>query len=332
MFLDEAEIEVQGGRGGDGCLSFRHDAAGPKGGPDGGNGGRGGNVIFVADRGVTSLGDIARAGILKAECGKPGTGSNCNGKSAPDLVCHVPVGTVFYDRESGELLMDLAMEGQEWMAVRGGKGGRGNKSYATATNQTPREFEFGSLGKTRALRVELKLIADVGLVGLPNAGKSTLLSRCSAARPKIADYPFTTLTPQLGIVERGFVRFVLADIPGLIEGASAGKGLGHQFLRHIERTRLIVHLLDLADAEVEELVNRYRTIRAELMSFSPELAAKPEIVVGNKIDVPEARERLVELRSLLDCEVHGISGVTGEGIDELLKALFVRLGEMGPAP
>ena len=322
MFKDEAIIEVKAGKGGDGCVSFRREYKVPKGGPDGGDGGRGGDVILIADPDATSLIEQVRKRRITARDGGPGTGSNCTGANADTTYVRVPVGTVCFDSETNQQIADLTEPEQQVMLARGGKGGRGNKAFASATHQTPRDFEWGFEGEQRNYRLELKLIADVGLVGMPNAGKSTLLSRCSAARPKIADYPFTTLGPLPGIVELGVERFVMADIPGLIEGASEGKGLGHQFLRHIERTRVIVHLVDLSTGEVEELAKNYRAIRHELESFSPTLAAKQEIIVGNKVDIPEARERLKDFAAAIGKDVVPLSGVTGENLKPLLERLL----------
>jgi GTP-binding protein len=326
MFRDEAVVSVRAGRGGDGCVSFRHEAFAPKGGPDGGDGGRGGSVVFEASRHESSLMDLSRMNLVKAEAGAPGKGANRYGHYGAEKRVLVPVGTMILDAETGELLADLTAEGNHWTAARGGRGGRGNKAFATATNQTPREFEYGEDGQARELRLELKLIADVGIAGLPNAGKSTLLGRVSAAKPKVAAYPFTTLVPKLGIVERGS-RFIMADIPGLIEGASEGKGLGHQFLRHVERCRVIIHMVDLSACEVEELVAAYRTIRHELEAHSETLGHKRELIVGSKLDVTEGRERLPLFAEALGKEVLGISAVTGEGVDRLLDRVQKMLRE-----
>ncbi len=325
MFKDEAVITVKAGRGGDGCVSFRREAFAPKGGPDGGAGGRGGDVTFVADRHESSLLTLMRRRNVKAAPGQPGSGANRFGKDGRDEVVLVPVGTMFFDAETGELLADLTEEGNSWRAARGGRGGKGNKFFASATHQVPREFEYGEPGESRKLKLELRMIADVGLAGLPNAGKSTLLSRCSAAKPKVASYPFTTLEPSLGIVERGFARFIMADIPGLIEGASSGKGLGHKFLRHIERTRILVHLVDLSSGDLEELVANYHTIRRELEAHSPSVASKFEVVAGNKVDVTEAREILPEFAAAIGKPVIPVSGVTGEGIEEFLTHVMREL-------
>ena len=327
MFIDEAEIHVRAGKGGDGCLSFRREKFVAFGGPDGGDGGDGGNVILRAKLGVETLLDFKGKHHWWAVKGGPGAGADRTGASADDLVVELPVGTLVYDRETGVLLKDLAIPGDECLIARGGKGGRGNKGFATATQQAPREFEPGQLGEERHLRLELKLIADVGLVGLPNAGKSTLLSRLSKARPKIAAYPFTTLQPQLGIVElSGERRIVVADIPGLIEGAHDGAGLGDAFLRHIERTRVIVHLVDLCPSHGLSPAQAYRTIRQELAEYSEALAAKPEIIVGNKLDVVGDADALKDFADELGVEVLGISAATGEGLSILTQRLWDMLG------
>ncbi|HVT90424.1 MAG TPA: GTPase ObgE [Tepidisphaeraceae bacterium] len=324
MFVDEAIIHVKAGDGGNGCLSFRREKYIPKGGPDGGDGGNGGSVIFVADINKNTLLDFAGRHHWKAERGEHGMGKKMFGKAGEDLVIPVPPGTVIYDRDEQIMLADLDGPGKQAVIARGGKGGRGNWHFKSSTNQTPRYAEPGTDGQERYLRLELKLIADVGLVGMPNAGKSTLLSVVSSARPKIADYPFTTLQPQLGIADLGGDRrIVLADIPGLIEGAQYGAGLGHAFLRHIERTRIIVHLLDMAPQDGSDPAENYRKIRHELEAFSPELAQKKEIVVANKIDLLVDDSALKKLRkSLKKVEVLAISGATKKGVDDLLDEIW----------
>ena len=301
LFVDEVVIHVRGGKGGDGCVSFRREKYIPKGGPDGGDGGHGGSVILVARAGPNTLLDLAGRHHYRAPDGRPGSGSNCAGKRGAHLVVTVPVGTLVYDATTGVLLKDLVQDGQAVRVARGGRGGRGNAYFVTATHQVPREFEPGLPGQERTLRLELKLIADVGFVGLPNAGKSTLLARLTRARPKIADYPFTTKEPQLGIAELpGFRRLVLADLPGLIEGAHEGVGLGDRFLRHIERTRVIVHLVELCPPEgAPPPAEAYRIIRRELEKYSAALAAREEIVVGTKLDLTEAPEALRTLSAAL---------------------------------
>ncbi|HPD46163.1 MAG TPA: GTPase ObgE [Anaerohalosphaeraceae bacterium] len=329
MFIDEARIWVKAGDGGHGCVSFRREKYIPKGGPDGGDGGDGGNVYFEAVANLDTLLDFSGRHHWQAPNGQPGQGGNKTGSNGADLVIPVPPGTLIYDTDLGVLLKDLSEIGMKVCVCRGGKGGKGNKAFATSVRQTPRIAQNGKPGQERNLRLELKLIADVGLVGMPNAGKSTLISRCSAARPKIADYPFTTLEPVLGIVElSGFRRFVMADIPGLIEGAHAGAGLGHEFLRHIERTRILVHILDILPPDGGDPVHNYTSIRAELHRHSPILTEKPELILLNKIDLdPEGKivdqihERLAEAAGR-EPRIMKISAVTGSGIPQLKEALW----------
>jgi GTP-binding protein len=330
MFIDRAEIYVRGGNGGNGCMSFRREMFVPKGGPDGGDGGRGGSVYLVADESVATLLDMAGRHHWTAENGKPGKGKNMTGRSGQDLVVRLPPGTLIYDRDSDRLLKDLDIPGKKVRIVRGGRGGKGNTHFATARHQTPRFSQPGEEGQERWLRLELKLIADVGLVGLPNAGKSTLLSRLTKARPKIASYPFTTLEPQLGIVEMpGFQRFVMADIPGLIEGAHEGHGLGDDFLRHIERTRIIAHLIDVHPLDGQPApIEAYQVIRSELQKYSQALADKPELIVANKIDLANNNDAVDELREGLEAigidgsRLMAISGVTGRGLEPLGRRLW----------
>lgn len=330
MFVDEAVIHVKAGDGGNGCVSFRREKYIPKGGPEGGDGGNGGSVIFVADSSKDTLLDFSGRHHWHAERGEAGMGKKMAGKNGPDLVIQVPLGTLIYDAEQGMLLADLETPEKKIVIARGGKGGRGNWHFKTSTNQAPRYAEPGTEGKQRLLRLELKLIADVGLVGMPNAGKSTLLRAVSAARPKVADYPFTTLDPQLGIVDLiGDRRMVFADIPGLIEGAQNGAGLGHAFLRHVERTKVIVHLLDLFPMDESDPAENYRTIRRELESFSPALAQKREIIAANKLDLTtDDGAALGKLRSELSGkEIFPISGVSREGVEKLLEVLWSILKE-----
>ncbi len=323
MFVDEAEIYVKAGDGGNGCVSFRREKFVPKGGPDGGDGGNGGDVYFETLADKDTLLDFAGRHHWKAENGKPGEGSGKSGCAGRDLVIPVPAGTLIYDTDLDLLIKDLNEVGMKVLVCRGGKGGKGNKAFATSTNQAPREFEPGQPGQARNLRLELKLIADVGLVGMPNAGKSTLLSRTSAARPKIAPYPFTTLEPVLGIVELpGYRRFLMADIPGLIEGASQGAGLGHDFLRHIERTRILVHILDIMPLDGSDPVANYHAIRKELARHSQVLAEKDEVVVANKIDLDPDGARLKDLQDRLDRKIVPISAATGQGLRELSELLW----------
>ena len=331
MFFDEATITVRAGDGGNGIVSFRHEKYIPFGGPNGGNGGRGGHVYLRVNAQLNTLVAFTRRRRFEAGKGGSGGGKGMHGANGDDVYVDVPVGTVARDADTGEQVADLIEAGQEIAVARGGRGGRGNEAFKSSTRQTPRFAERGEPGQERTLELELKLIADVGLLGKPNAGKSTLLSRVSAARPKIADYPFTTLSPSLGVVEVDNRTFVMADIPGLIEGAHEGAGLGLQFLRHVERTRLLVHLLD--GASPDPAVD-YRGINEELALYSQDLAAKPQIVVLNKMDLSDAEDTLALVRLELEDEVqeiHGISAVTGRGLRELLYLLIGRLDDL-PIP
>jgi GTPase len=322
IFVDEVEIYVRSGKGGSGMASFRREPFAPRGGPDGGDGGNGGSVYIVAVKDVDNLAELIGHHHWIAKAGRPGEGNNRTGASGEEVVVKVPVGSLIYDRDTGALLKDMDTPGIRIRIAKGGKGGKGNHAFATPTHQTPTEFEPGEPGQERWLRIELKLIADVGLVGLPNAGKSTLLSRVSRARPKIADYPFTTLIPNLGIVElSGYRRFVMADIPGLIEGAHEGVGLGDAFLRHVERTRVLVHMLDMLPLEgTPEPAEAYRVLRDELAAYSPILAAKPHVIAANKMDLTGASERLQALREQLPgMEIVAISAATGTGLNSLAE-------------
>jgi len=333
MFIDEAEISVKAGDGGDGAVTFRREAFVPRGGPSGGDGGDGGSIILRARAGLDTLMDFRGRHHWEAASGKPGGAKNRTGASGPDLVIDVPPGTLVYDLDTGLLLKDLDRPGLAVTVAEGGKGGRGNASFATPTNQTPREAEPGQPGQQRRLRLELKLIADVGLVGLPNAGKSTLLSRLSAARPKIADYPFTTLQPHLGIVEIDSEhRFVLADLPGLIDGAHRGVGLGDEFLRHIERTRVLVHLVEPEPHAHDSPADAYRAIREELAAYSTELAAKPELVALTKADLlPGDDTPSADLAEAVGQPVFAISSVSGVGLKSLVSAILDLLAEVKSA-
>lgn len=333
MFFDEARILVRSGDGGSGCVSFRREKYVPYGGPNGGNGGAGGDVYVVASAHLATLIDFKKRKHFRAGRGAHGSSNNKQGARGADLEIAVPPGTLVRDAQTGELLADLVEAGQRVLVARGGRGGRGNASFATPTNQAPRIAENGEPGHERWITLELRLIADVGIVGVPNAGKSTLLSAVSAARPKIADYPFTTLEPNLGVAEVDQRSFVLADIPGLIEGAHHGAGLGHTFLRHIERTRVLIHLLDGLSADP---LADWRQIRRELQLYDPALVAKPEIVALNKLDVPEVRERWPQVRASLEAEgaeAMAISAATGEGTRDLLRRVAMILEALPtPAP
>jgi GTP-binding protein len=325
-FVDRVTVFVQGGDGGDGCRSFRREKYVPRGGPDGGDGGDGGAVIVRADAAADSLADVANRKHWRAEDGGRGGSANCHGRSAPDLVIAVPPGTLIYDRDRGNVLRDLSADGQEVVVAKGGRGGRGNRAFASPTNRAPRETRPGTPGEARWIVLELKVVADAGLVGLPNAGKSTLLSRLSRARPEVADYPFTTRQPNLGLVTVGGERaFVLADLPGLIEGAHGGVGLGHEFLRHVERTRVLVHLVEPLPADGGDPVANYHTIRRELGLYRPALAAKPEVVAVSKCELTGAAAVRDRLRRELGREALAVSAVTGEGLAQLVQEVVARL-------
>ena len=336
MFIDEAKIRVKAGDGGNGCMAFRREKFVPRGGPSGGDGGRGGDVIMVSSQRHNTLIHFRYNPEHKAQRGEHGMGSNCTGLDGRDITLQVPVGTSLFDTETGELVHDFREPDERITIAKGGRGGRGNQHFATSTHQAPREHELGRAGEERSYRLELKLLADVGLVGYPNAGKSTLISRISAARPKIADYPFTTLEPNLGVVTVGEEpdqqSFVIADMPGLIEGAHLGAGLGVQFLRHIERTRVLAHLVDVSDASGRpDPVEDFKVIANELASFTVgdqhPLVEKPTIVVATKIDAvnPAKLKKLAAYAKRRKLEFHAISAVTGEGIDELKWALAKRV-------
>lgn len=331
-FIDEVKIHAKAGDGGRGCLSFRREKFVPLGGPDGGDGGRGGDVLLEVDMALSTLMDLRYRQHLKAQNGMPGMGKNMHGKSGEDLVIKVPPGTLVYDDETGELLADLTAADQGFKLLKGGQGGRGNARFLTSTNRAPRHTQPGEPGEERTLRLQLKLLADVGLVGLPNAGKSTLISSVSAAKPKIADYPFTTLVPNLGVVKHGdFRSFVMADIPGLIEGASEGQGLGTRFLRHIERTDLFLHLIDLSGLQEGDPLDNFDKINQELANYNPELSKRPMLVVFTKQDITEVREQTTELQPLLQnrgYKTFAISAVTREGLSDLVKTIARELDRM----
>ena len=332
MFVDRVTIYVKGGDGGDGAMSFRREFKVPKGGPNGGDGGHGGNVTLVAASNVDSLAALAGQKHWRAERGSNGTGADKHGKDGASLVIYVPVGTVVRDLERGHVLKDLDQEGDSLVAARGGKGGYGNTHFKSSTNRAPREFERGYLGEDRQIALELKLIADVGLVGKPNAGKSTLLSRLSRAHPEIADYPFTTKYPNLGIVQSGYEsQFVMADIPGLIEGAHAGAGLGHEFLKHVERTRVFVHLVEPEPADQSDPIQNYISIREELRLYDETLLNRPEIIVITKSELPGAAEVAEKLRAKVERPVYNISAVTGKGLPDLVRMLSLQIEELKAA-
>lgn len=332
MFVDRAKIYLKGGDGGNGVVSFRREKYVPFGGPDGGDGGRGGDVIFQVDPSLRTLLDFRYQQHIRAERGEHGKGSNKHGRNGKDKIVRVPPGTQIRDAETNLLLADLTEPGQTYIGAKGGRGGRGNARFATAKQKAPRFAEKGEPGEEKWVWLELKLIADVGLVGFPNAGKSTFLSRVTAARPKIADYPFTTLTPNLGVVDvEGVEPFVIADIPGIIEGAHAGVGLGHDFLRHIERTRLLIHIIDAAGVDGRSPLEDYRQINEELRLYDERLSQLPQIVVANKADLPQAEKGIKELcRALGEENVHVMSAVTGSGVKDVLYKAVQMLAQLPP--
>lgn len=319
MFVDYAKINVKAGDGGNGVVAFRREKYVPMGGPAGGDGGRGGSIVIQADEGLSTLMDFKYRRHFKGERGQHGQGKNMHGAGGQDIIIRVPAGTVIKDDASEEVIADLTNHGQTVVVARGGRGGRGNTRFATAANKAPSIAENGEPGEEKWIRLELKLLADIGLVGLPNAGKSTLIANVSAARPKIADYPFTTLVPNLGVVRlKNGESFVLADIPGLIAGAHQGAGLGHRFLRHIERTRVLIFVLDTAQTESQNVLKDYYTLRDELEKFSADLAAKPYLIAANKMDLPEARQNIAALQEEFADQLIMISAATGQGTEELM--------------
>lgn len=328
-FIDEAHIIVRSGKGGNGCISFRREKFVPKGGPNGGDGGKGGDIVLVTDGNLSSLLDFRYKKIYKAENGENGRGKNQHGKNGSDLIIPVPLGTMIINSNSGEIIADLTIKDQKIVVANGGYGGKGNARFASSTNQTPRYAEPGKEGKEYNLTLELKLLADIGIIGFPNVGKSTLISKISAAKPKIADYPFTTLIPNLGVVSYDEGKtFIVADIPGIIEGAHEGTGLGIEFLKHVERTEILLHLIDISPLNERDPVDDYEKLNAELSAFSKKLAEKPQIIAANKIDVNGAKEKLKKIMDHFEknkIEVQRISAVTGEGVNELLYKLAKKI-------
>ena len=338
-FVDEATIRVEAGNGGNGCMSFRREKFVPRGGPDGGDGGEGGNVYLTGDEGLNTLADFRHTRVFRAKHGTKGGGQNCSGAAGADRLIAVPLGTKIEDSETGELIGEITHDGELLLVARGGQGGLGNTRFKSSINRAPRKTKPGTPGEHRALRLELQVLADVGLLGLPNAGKSTLLRQVTEARPKVADYPFTTLYPHLGVVRLGPDRsFVIADIPGLIEGAAEGAGLGIQFLKHLSRTRILLHLVDLAPDESEDdVVRRIQGIVAELGKFSPLLAERERWLVLNKVDLVAPAERDLRLQTIVqrlgwNGTAHAISAVTGEGCRALMEDLMRRLEALKPDP
>jgi GTPase len=327
MFVDRVTIFVRGGAGGSGCLSFRREKYAPRGGPNGGDGGHGGNVVVRAAPTHSNLAHLSHQRHWKADSGEHGEGSDRFGRAAADLLIDVPPGTLVRDRDRGHLLGDLKQPGELVVVARGGRGGHGNAHYKSATNRAPRQWEKGFPGEERWLTLELKVIADVGLIGLPNAGKSTLLARISRAHPEIADYPFTTRYPNLGMVVTPEKNFVVADIPGLIEGAHTGAGLGHEFLRHVERTALLVHLVEAVPLDGSDPLHNYRTIRNELTQYSPALAQRPELLVLTKMDLTGAAGARERMSRELNRAILAISAVTGQGIPQLLQSIALQLAD-----
>lgn len=336
MFIDRARIFVQSGKGGDGMSSFRHEKFVPKGGPNGGDGGQGGNVVLVADRNVNTLVDFRFRRLFKAKPGGKGEGSNKYGRNAEDLLITVPVGTIVKDEETGQVMADLSRDGQQAIVAKGGRGGRGNWHFRTSANRTPTFAERGEPGEERWLRLELKVLADVGLLGYPSVGKSSILRKVSAAQPEVAAYHFTTLNPILGVVNLPDHRsFVMADIPGLIDGASEGVGLGHDFLRHIERTKILIHVIDVSGIEGRDPIEDYEKINAELAKYSEKLSRKQQIVAANKIDLlgdSDNLERLMDYMAAHGVEVYPICAMTGEGMDKLLERVWTMLEEYVEEP
>ena len=329
MFVDEVVVEVRAGDGGDGCMAFRREKYVDMGGPFGGNGGRGSNIIFKVDEGLNTLIDLRFQKLIKGKKGENGGGKGKHGKNAEDIIIKVPPGTIITDDDTGLIIADLIKHGEEVVVAHGGRGGRGNMAFATGSNPAPKFAENGEPGEVRKIKVELKLLADVGLVGMPSVGKSTIISKISAAKPKIAPYPFTTLTPNLGVVKTKDNRsFVVADLPGLIEGASLGEGLGDQFLKHVERTRIIAHVIDMSGIEGRNPYDDYVIINKELENFNSNLLAKPQIIIANKMDIPNARKNLEKFKEKVKIPIFEISAIKGEGLDNVLIELANMLDDI----
>ena len=321
MFVDEVIVEVTAGNGGDGCMAFRREKYVDMGGPFGGKGGKGADIIFKADEGLRTLIDLRYQKHIKGAPGMNGQGKSKNGKNAEDTIVKVPVGTTVKDNETGMIIGDLIKNGQEIIVSYGGRGGRGNVTLATKSNPCPSYCEKGEPGENRKIKVELRMLADVGLVGLPSVGKSTILSKVTNANPKIASYHFTTLSPNLGVVSNNNYAYTIADLPGLIEGASTGLGLGHKFLKHIERTKIIAHIIDMSGIEGRNPYEDYLTIRKELEDFSPKLLTKPEIIIANKMDIPSSKENLEEFKKKINAPIYEVSALNNEGLNDVLKVL-----------
>lgn len=321
MFVDEVIVELTSGRGGDGCMAFRREKYIPMGGPFGGNGGKGGDIVFKADEGLRTLIDLRYQRHIKAKAGQNGQGKNKNGKNAEDTIVKVPIGTTIKDNETGAIIADLTKNGEEVIVSYGGRGGRGNVTLSTKSNPCPSYCEYGEPGEERKIKVELRMLADVGLVGLPSVGKSTILSQITNANPKIASYHFTTLSPNLGVVSTNDYAYTVADLPGLIEGASSGAGLGHKFLKHIERTKIIAHVIDMSGIEGRDPYEDYLTIKKELETFSPKLITKPEIIIANKMDIEKSKENLIKFKEKINLPIYEISAINNQGLDKVIKIL-----------
>jgi len=332
MFIDEVNLELIAGAGGDGCLAFRREKYVEMGGPFGGNGGKGADIIFKVDEGLNTLVDLRYQKQIKGKKGENGQGKGMHGRGAEDIIIRVPQGTVITDKDTGFILADLTGKDEEVIICKGGRGGRGNIAFATRNNPAPNFAENGEPGEERNVKIELKLLADVGLVGLPSVGKSTIISKISAAKPKIAAYHFTTLKPNLGVVKSKNSSFVVADLPGLIEGASNGEGLGDQFLKHIERTRVIAHVIDMGGTEGRDPYEDYMVINKELESFNPKILEKPQIIIANKMDMPNAEENLIKFKEKVNAEIYLIKAITGEGLTEVIEVLADMLNKIEKQP